>query len=174
MGNEAVPRPAPARFRLAAGMTWRRWLIDVVLIAGGVVSVIFEPFSIALHSIVGLAFAGTVGPHLWYRRTWIRGTLTRLRQRRRLSARLGWSLGQAVLLAVLVIVVTVSGLLDWMGAPTRINVHGIASLILIGVVARHAWTRRGWLTRRGRADSRVTADASATEAKAGQRLRPSA
>ena len=68
MGNEPVPRPAPPRFRLAAGMTWRRWLIDIVLIAGGVISVIFEPFSIALHSIVGLAFAGTVGPHLWCRR----------------------------------------------------------------------------------------------------------
>ncbi len=82
-----------------------------------------EPFSIALHSIVGLAFAGTVGPRLWYRRAWIRGTLTRPRQRRRLSARLGWSLGQAVLLAVLVIVVTVSGLLDWLGAPVRIKVR---------------------------------------------------
>jgi hypothetical protein len=138
MRNEPVPRSAPPRFRLAAGLTWRRWLIDIVLIAGGVVSVISEPFSIALHSIVGLAFAGTVGPHLWYRRAWIRGTLNRMRQRRRLPARLSWSLGQAMVLAVQVIVVTVSGLLDWLGRPVRIKVHGIASLILIGVAARHA------------------------------------
>jgi hypothetical protein len=55
-------------FRLAAGMTWRRWLIDLVLIAGGVVSVVFEPFSIAIHGLIGLAFVGTVGPHLWHRR----------------------------------------------------------------------------------------------------------
>lgn len=46
-------------------MTWRRWLIDLALITGGVVSVIFEPLSIALHSVIGLAFAGIVGPHLW-------------------------------------------------------------------------------------------------------------
>jgi hypothetical protein len=89
-------------------------------------------------------------------------------QRRRLSARLGWSLGQAVLLALLVIVVTVSGLLDWLGAPVRIKVHGIASLILIGVVARHAWTRRGWLARRRTAaNSRVTGDASTADSRAG-------
>ena len=144
-------------------MTWRRWLIDLVLIAGGVISVIFEPFSIALHAIVGLAFAGTVGPRLWYRRAWIRGTLTRLRQRRRLSA--GWagaSDRRCCWLAVLVIVVTVSGLLDWLGAPVRIKVHGIASLILIGVVARHAWTRRGWLTRRPGYESTPDADRDVT------------
>jgi hypothetical protein len=167
MSNEPVPRSAPSRFRLAAGMTWRRWLIDILLIAGGVVSVLFEPFSIAIHSIVGLAFAGTVGPHLWYRRAWIRGTLSRMRQRQRLSVKLRWSLGQAVLLTVLVIVVTVSGLLDWLGAPVRIKVHGLASLVLIGVVSRHAWTRRSWLTRRRRtANSRVAGDTIVADAKA--------
>jgi len=66
-------------------MTWRRWLIDILLIAGGMVSVILEPVSIAIHSVIGLAFVGTVGPHLWYRRSWITGTVRRLRQRRRLT-----------------------------------------------------------------------------------------
>ncbi len=40
---------------------WRRWLIDLVLTAGGIVSLIFGPFSIALHSVIGLIFVGTVG-----------------------------------------------------------------------------------------------------------------
>jgi hypothetical protein len=129
-------------------MTWRRWLIDIALIAGGVVSVIFEPVSIAIHSVIGLVFVGTVGPHLWHRRGWIRGTLRRLRERRRFSPRLRWSFGQSVFLAVLVLVVTVSGVWDWLDVPTRIRLHALSSVVLIVVVARHAWTRRGWLTRR--------------------------
>ena len=40
----------------------------MLLIAGGIASVIFEPFSIAVHSVIGLIFVGTVGPHLWHRR----------------------------------------------------------------------------------------------------------
>ena len=61
--------------------SWRRWLIDILLIAGGVISLIVEPLSIAIHSVVGLVFVGTVGPHLWHRRRWIAGALTRLRRR---------------------------------------------------------------------------------------------
>jgi membrane protein implicated in regulation of membrane protease activity len=129
-------------------MTWRRWLIDIALIAGGVVSVVFEPFSIAIHSVIGLAFVGTVGPHLWHRRSWIRGTLRRLRERRRFSPKLRWSFGQAVFLSAAVVVVTFSGLWDWLGVPTKIRFHAISGVILIGVVAWHAWTRRSWLTRR--------------------------
>jgi hypothetical protein len=60
--------------------SWGRWLIDILLIAGGVVSLIVEPLSIAIHSVVGLVFVGTVGPHLWHRRRWIAGVLTRLRR----------------------------------------------------------------------------------------------
>jgi hypothetical protein len=135
-------------------MTWRRWLVDILLIAAGVVSVIFEPLSIAIHSVIGLAFTGAVGPHLWNRRSWIRGTLRRLRQRRRLTPRLRWSLGQSVLLAVLVVVVTASGLWDWLSAePTRIRFHALYSVILIVVAGWHGWTRRSWLTRRRAAAS---------------------
>ena len=131
-------------------MTWRRWLIDILLIAGGIVSVIFEPFSIAIHSVIGLIFAGTVGPHLWHRRGWIRGVFGRLRRRSRLAARLRWSLSQSFLLLLLVITVTASGLYDWLDARTKIRWHAISSVILIAVVARHAWTRRQWLLRRRR------------------------
>jgi hypothetical protein len=130
--------------------TWRRWLIDMLLISGGIVSVIFEPFSIAVHSIVGLVFAGTVGPHLWHRRTWIRATLSRLWRRGRLSTRLRWGLSQALLLLVLLLTVTASGLYDWLDTRSRIRWHAISSVILIVVVARHAWTRRQWLLRRRR------------------------
>ena len=125
----------------------------MLLISGGIVSVLFEPFSIAVHSIVGLVFAGTVGPHLWHRRAWIRGTLSRLWQRRRLSARLRWSLSQSFLLLVLVLTVTASGLYDWLDARSRIRWHAISSVILIVVAARHAWTRRHWLLRRRRGGS---------------------
>ena len=133
--------------------SWRRWLIDILLIAGGVVSLIFEPFSIAIHSVVGLVFVGMVGPHLWYRRRWIAGVLTRLRRPGRLSAALRWSLSQSSLLLALVMVVTMSGLYDWLDARTRIRWHAISSVILIVVVARHAWTRRQWLLRRRRGRS---------------------
>jgi hypothetical protein len=128
--------------------SWRRWLIDILLIAGGVTSLVVEPLSIAIHSVVGLVFVGTVGPHLWHRRRWITGALTRLRRPGRLPTALRWSLSQSALLAALVVTVTVSGLYDWLDARTRIRWHAISSVILIVVVARHAWTRRQWLLRR--------------------------
>jgi hypothetical protein len=134
-------------------MTWRRWMIDILLIVGGIVSVIFEPLSIAVHSVLGLIFVGTVGPHLWHRRSWIRGTLSRLWQRRRLSVKLSWSLSQSFLLLALVITVTASGLYDWIDTRSTIRWHAISSVILIVVAARHAWTRRQWLLRRRRTDS---------------------
>jgi hypothetical protein len=128
-------------------------MIDMLLISGGIVSVIFEPLSIAVHSIVGLVFVGTVGPHLWHRRSWIRGALSRLWQCGRLSARLRWGVSQSFLLLVLVLTVTASGLYDWLDARSRIRWHAISSVILIVVVARHAWTRRQWLLRRRRGGS---------------------
>ena len=91
-----------------------------------------------------------VGPHLWHRRSWTRGTLSRLRQRRRLSAKLHWSLAQSFLLLALVAVATASGLYDWLDVRTRIRWHAISSVILIVVAARHGWTRRQWLLRRRR------------------------
>ena len=130
--------------------SWRRWLIDILLIAGVVISLIFEPLSVAIHSVVGLVFVGMVGPHLWYRRRWIAGVLTRLRRPGRLSAALRWSLSQSSLLLALVMVVTMSGLYDWLDARSRIRWHAISSVVLVAVVARHAWTRRQWLLRRRR------------------------
>jgi hypothetical protein len=128
-------------------MTPLRWAVDLVLIAAGVVSVLFEPTSIAIHSVVGLAFVGTVGPHLWNRRTWIRGTLRRL-WRRRLTRMLRLNLAQAVVLFILVVVVTVSGLWDWLDVPTKTRWHAISSVLLIAVAVWHAWTRRDWLLHR--------------------------
>jgi hypothetical protein len=151
MAHDTAARRPRRRFPVA--MTWRRWLIDILLIAGGIVSVIFEPFSIAIHSVIGLIFVGTVGPHLWHRRSWIYGVLGRLRRRSRLPAKLRWSLSQSFLLLLLVITVTASGLYDWLDARTKIRWHAISSVILIAVVARHAWTRRQWLLRRRRAGS---------------------
>ena len=128
-------------------MTPLRWTVDLELIAAGVVSVLFEPTSIAIHSVVGLVFVGTVGPHLWNRRAWIRGRAGRL-WRRRLTRVLRWNLAQAVVLLVLVVVMTVSGLWDWLAVPTKIRWHAISSVILIAVAVWHAWTRRDWLLRR--------------------------
>ena len=57
-------------------------------------------------------------------------------------------------LAVLVVVVTASGLWDWLsGEPTRIRFHALSSVILIVVAGWHGWTRRSWLTRRRAAAS---------------------
>jgi hypothetical protein len=136
-----------------------RWVVDIALIVAGVLSVLFEPVSIAIHSVVGLAFVGAVGPHLWNRRAWIRGALRRLWSRRSLSRAMRWSLSQASLLLALTLVVTASGLWDWLDARTRIRWHAISSVILIAVVIRHTWTRRGWLLRR-RAASSATGRAS--------------
>ncbi len=130
-----------------------RWAVDLALIAASVLSVLFEPVSIAVHSVIGLVFVGVVGPHLWNRRAWIRGTLRRLWSRRSLSRAVRWSVGQASLLLALTLVVTASGLWDWLDGRTRIRWHAISSVILIAVLIRHAWTRRGWLLRRRAARS---------------------
>ncbi|MGI8451084.1 MAG: hypothetical protein ACR2MP_28660 [Streptosporangiaceae bacterium] len=122
--------------------------MDLVLLAAAAVSVATEPMSIAIHSVLGLVFAGFVGPHLWNRRAWIRGTLRRLWQHRSLSRAVRWSLSQASLLLVLTMIVTASGLWDWLDGRTKIRWHAISSIILLAVVIRHTWTRRGWLLRR--------------------------
>jgi hypothetical protein len=126
-----------------------RWAVDLVLIAAAVVSVLLEPVSIAWHSIIGLVFAGFAGPHLWHRRAWIRGTLRRLWQRRSLPRALRWSLSQAGLLLLLTVIVTASGLWDWLDGRTTIRWHAISSVILLAVLIRHTWTRRGRLLRPG-------------------------
>jgi len=125
-----------------------RWAVDLALLTAAVVSVLAEPVSIAIHSVLGLVFAGFVVPHLWNRRAWIRGTLRRLWQRRSLSRALRWSLSQASLLLVLTMIVTASGLWDWLDGRTKIRWHAISSIILLAVVIRHTWTRRGWFLRR--------------------------
>ena len=148
----AAPPPLPPASgglsRRIAGRPLRRWLTDIVLLALGVISLAFEPFSIAVHSIIGLAFVGLVGPHLWGRRRWIAATVAGLRERRRMGLRRRWSLTQAAVLLALALIVTASGLWDWLGVPTRIRYHAISGVLLIGVTGWHAWTRRRSLVRR--------------------------
>lgn len=153
VGGRRVARVGRRRI---AGRSLRRWLVDALLLVVCVVCVAYEPVSIAIHSVIGLVFAAAVGPHLWDRRTWIRGTWRRVRERRALSSRHRWITWQAVLLFLLVAVVTGSGLWDWLVGPTKIRFHAISSVILIGVLAWHTWTRRRSLvarmTRRPEAD----------------------
>ena len=148
MSQATVPAQ-PRRARQIAGRTVRRWLVDVSLIVIGVTSVVFEPISIAIHSVAGLIFVAIVGPHLWDRRRWIRGTFARIRQRRRMPAVRRWNLAQGLLLLLLAVAVTVSGLWDWLGVPTKIRYHAITGVVLIGVATWHAWTRRRALVRWG-------------------------
>lgn len=148
MSQATVPAQ-PRRARQIAGRTVRRWLVDVSLIVIGVTSVVFEPISIAIHSIVGLIFVAIVGPHLWDRRRWIRGTFARIRHRRRMPAAQRWNLAQGLVLLLLAVAVTVSGLWDWLGVPTKIRYHAITGVVLIGVATWHAWTRRRALVRWG-------------------------
>ena len=120
----------------------RRWLADVALATSGVVCLLAEPSSITLHSLFGLVFAAAVGPHLWYRRVWIRGAVRRLRHRRPLPAVMRWNLSQALLLLALVAAVTWSGIADWLQAGPRLVPHGLSAVLLIIIVVRHTWTRR--------------------------------
>lgn len=147
----------PAWRRRAGGRSLRRWLLDLALLGIGVACVAYEPLSIAIHSVIGLIFAGAVGPHLWDRRAWIRGTWRRMRARRRLGAWNRLAFWQGLLLAVLVLAVTVSGLWDWLAGPTTIRYHAISGVLLIAVLAWHTWTRRrtlfARLTRRPPRDS---------------------
>jgi hypothetical protein len=149
----AKPRGARQARRIA-GRTVRRWLVDVSLIAIGVTSVVFEPISIAIHSVVGLVFVAMVGPHLWDRRRWIRGTFARIRHRRQMPASRRWNLAQGLLLLLLAVAVTVSGLWDWLDVPTKIRYHAITGVILIGIATWHSWTRRRALVRWGSARRR--------------------
>ena len=160
------------------GRTWRRpprplwrWAVDLILLAAAVVSVLTEPMSIAIHSVLGLIFAGFVAPHLWNRRAWIRGALRRLWQRRSLSRTLRWSLSQAAVLLVLTLIVTASGLWDWLDGRTTIRWHAISSIILLAVVLRHTWTRRGWLLRRRAARTSAASPGAALSVAATSRER---
>ncbi len=143
---QPAPVPEPPAARPAGGpgrrRSARRWATDLLLIAACVVSVLLEPVSIAIHSVIGLVFAGAVGPHLWHRRAWIRGTIRRAGQRRSLSRAVRWSLSQASVLLALTVFVTATGLWDWLEPRTRIAFHGLSSLVLIGFLIRHTWTRR--------------------------------
>ena len=163
--NPISPAAGTGRTRRRPPRPLWRWAVDLVLLAAAVVSVLTEPMSIALHSVLGLVFAGFVGPHLWNRRAWIRGALRRLWQRRSLSRTLRWSLSQAAVLLALTLIVTASGLWDWLDGRTTIRWHAISSIILLAVVLRHTWTRRGWLLRRRAArTSAATSSAAASRA----------
>ena len=135
---DAAMRPAGKPRRRSA----RRWAVDLTLIAACLASVLLEPVSLAIHSVIGLIFAGAVGPHLWHRRAWIRGAAGRAWRRRSLSRAVRWSLSQAGVLLVLTVIVTITGLQNWLGPGARIAGHGISSLVLIGFLTRHTWTRR--------------------------------
>lgn len=135
-------RARPPKSRRIAGRTIRRWVVDVTLLTAIVTSVVFEPLSIAIHSIIGLVFIAMAGPHLWDRRRWISATLRRLRRRRPLPPPRGRKLAQALLLLALAVAVTLSGLWDWLGVPTKIRYHAITSIILIVIAAWHTWNHR--------------------------------
>jgi hypothetical protein len=161
---QPAPGPEPPAARAAGGPRRRgasRWAVDLLLITACVVSVLLEPVSIAIHSVIGLVFAGAVGPHLWHRRAWIRGTLRRAWQRRSLSRAVRWSLSQASVLLALTVFVTATGLWDWLEPRTRIAFHGLSSLVLIGFLIRHTWTRRRSLLRRRGAPARASGAAPA-------------
>ncbi|MGA2830944.1 MAG: hypothetical protein ABSF03_33075, partial [Streptosporangiaceae bacterium] len=144
----------------------RRWLADVALATSGAVCLLVEPSSITLHSIFGLVFAAAVGPHLWYRRVWLRGAVRRLRHRRPLPAVMRWNLSQALLLLALVAAVTWSGIADWLQAGPRLVPHGLSALLIIIIIVRHTWTRRHrMLPRRLRAAGPARPAAQAGQAR---------
>jgi hypothetical protein len=143
--GRASPSPLTGLPKLAVRR--RRWVVDITLTVTLLVSIVLEPSSIAVHSVVGLAFAVLAVLHLWQRRRWIASTIRRLARRRlpRTADRL--TLAQNTSLWILGTVMTASGLWDWMEGPTRIRVHAISSVLFAAVVARHAWRRRSGLRR---------------------------
>jgi hypothetical protein len=125
-----------------------RWLVHLGLIGTAVVSLVFEPLVLAIHIVVGLAFAVLAGMHLAQRRRVSARLLHRL-TRMRIPAGPAGRLAMAdLLLTVVTAGMLVSGFWDWLaGHPTRIRWHAITGVVLAILLLVHTVRRRRRLRR---------------------------
>jgi hypothetical protein len=125
-----------------------RWLVHLGMIGTAVVSLAFEPLALAIHIVVGLAFAVLAGMHLAQRRRVSARLLHRL-ARIRIPAGPAGRLAMAdLLLTVVTAGMLVSGFWDWLaGHPTRIRWHAITGVVLAILLLVHTVRRRRRLRR---------------------------
>jgi hypothetical protein len=137
-----IPRPGGGRGALF------RWLVHLRLIGTAVVSLVFEPLVLAIHIVVGLAFAVLAGMHLAQRRRVSARLLHRL-TRMRIPAGPAGRLAMAdLLLTVVTAGMLVSGFWDWLaGHPGRIRWHAITGVVLAILLLVHTVRRRRRLRR---------------------------
>lgn len=132
---------APARDGVRR--TLSRWLVHLGLIVTVIVSLVFEPLVLAIHIVVGLAFAVLTGVHLAQRRRVSAGLLARLARVRALARPAGRLALTDMLLAVITVGMLASGFWDWFaGHPTRIRWHAITGVVLAILLLVH--TVRRW------------------------------
>ena len=119
-----------------------RLAVHVGLVLTVVVSLVFEPV-LTLHIVVGFAFLGLVGAHLWQRRRVTAQLTRRLTHPATWWAPAGRLALADVLLSSLTVAMLGSGLWDWLAPhPTRIRWHAITGVALTVLLFSHTVRRR--------------------------------
>ena len=126
-----------------------RWLVHLGLVGTTIVSLVFEPLILAIHIVLGLAFAVLAAAHLVQRRRVSARLLARLGRPGRILAGPAGRLALAdALLAAMTVGMLASGFWDWLaGHPTRIRWHAISGVVLTVLLAVHTARRRSRLRR---------------------------
>jgi hypothetical protein len=148
-------RPAGRR---TARRSLSRWAVHLGLLcsaAAALGTLDLLHVRIAIHTDVGLVFAGLVAVHLAQRRRTLARMATRITRARTIAER-GIRLAVSdLLLLFLTLNVLVSGILDWnRGVPIQLPLpgplgrwHAISALALVIYLTVHVWRRRKRLRR---------------------------
>ena len=112
-------------------------------------ALVFGPLILAIHVVLGLAFAVLAAAHLVQRRRVSARLLARLgRPGRILTGPAGRLALADALLAAMTAGMLASGFWDWLaGHPTRIRWHAISGVVLTVLLAVHTARRRSRLRR---------------------------
>lgn len=138
---------SPGRAGVPGAMV--RWLVHLGLVGTTIVSLVVEPLILAIHIVLGLAFAVLAVAHLIQRRRVSARLLARLsRPGRTLAGPAGRLALADSLLAAMTAGMLVSGFWDWLtGHPTRIRWHAITGVALTVLLVAHTVRRRSRLRR---------------------------
>jgi hypothetical protein len=155
MTGESARRIVDARSARLVRSTWIVHLGLLLSAAGALVTLEFLHVRIAIHTDVGLAFAGLVLVHLAQRRRTIAQMVTQLSRARAFVERRIRLGGSVLLLGFITLSVLVSGILDWSrGTPVPLPLprpfsrwHLLSGFVLVIYLVVHVWRRRKRLRR---------------------------